>query len=92
MAAPPLLQLTDLSLTFGGNPLFDGVTLVLQPRDRLALVGRNGSGKSPKPLPKKIAGSHVLNESAPIDWDPVPPISTPIPTETIVSCSAFFTS
>jgi len=54
MAVPPLLQLTDLSLTFGGNPLFDGVTLVLQPRDRLALVGRNGSGKST--LMKVMAG------------------------------------
>ncbi|MEO8532003.1 MAG: ABC-F family ATP-binding cassette domain-containing protein, partial [Deltaproteobacteria bacterium] len=54
MAAPPLLQLTDLSLTFGGNPLFNGVTLVLQPRDRLALVGRNGSGKST--LMKVMAG------------------------------------
>ncbi len=46
MARSPLLQLTDISLTFGGNPVFDGVGLVVQPGDRVALVGRNGSGKS----------------------------------------------
>ena len=46
MARLPLLQLSDISLTFGGDPLFDGLDLVVQPGDRLALVGRNGSGKS----------------------------------------------
>ena len=46
MTRAPLLQLTDMSLTFGGNPLFDGVSLTVQEGDRAALVGRNGSGKS----------------------------------------------
>ena len=54
MARAPLLQLSDVSLTFGGNPLFDGLDLILQPGDRLALVGRNGSGKST--LMKLMAG------------------------------------
>jgi ATP-binding cassette subfamily F protein uup len=44
--APPLLQLTDIALTFGGAPLLEGVELSLSPGDRLCLVGRNGSGKS----------------------------------------------
>ena len=43
MARAPLLQLSDVSLTFGGNPLFSDVSLVVQPGDRFALVGRNGS-------------------------------------------------
>ncbi|MFO7771627.1 MAG: ABC-F family ATP-binding cassette domain-containing protein [Roseovarius gahaiensis] len=54
MARAPLLQLSDISLTFGGNPIFDKVSLVVQPGDRVALVGRNGSGKST--LMKVMAG------------------------------------
>ena len=54
MARAPLLQLSDIRLTFGGNPVFEGVDLVVQPGDRLALVGRNGSGKST--LMKVMAG------------------------------------
>jgi len=54
MARAPLLQLSDISLTFGGNPVFDGLSLTVQPGDRMALVGRNGSGKST--LMKVMAG------------------------------------
>ncbi|NSX55304.1 ABC-F family ATP-binding cassette domain-containing protein [Parasulfitobacter algicola] len=46
MARVPLLQLSDISLTFGGDPVFSDLSLVVQPGDRVALVGRNGSGKS----------------------------------------------
>jgi ATP-binding cassette subfamily F protein uup len=46
MARVPLLQLNEISLTFGGDPVFDDLSLVVQPGDRVALVGRNGSGKS----------------------------------------------
>ncbi len=54
MARAPLLQLTGISLTFGGDPVFDGLDLVVQQGDRVALVGRNGSGKST--LMKVMAG------------------------------------
>ena len=54
MARVPLLQLNDISLTFGGDPVFDTLSLVVQPGDRVALVGRNGSGKST--LMKVMAG------------------------------------
>jgi len=54
MARAPLLQLSGISLTFGGNPVFDGLSLSVQPGDRVALVGRNGSGKST--LMKVMAG------------------------------------
>lgn len=54
MARPPLLQLSDIALTFGGDPVFSDLDLVVQPGDRVALVGRNGSGKST--LLKVMAG------------------------------------
>lgn len=54
MARAPLLQLSDISLTFGGDPVFSGLDLVVQQGDRVALVGRNGSGKST--LMKVMAG------------------------------------
>ncbi|WP_425071122.1 ABC-F family ATP-binding cassette domain-containing protein [Sagittula sp. S175] len=54
MMAAPLLQLSDISLTFGGEPVFDALSLNVQPGDRVALVGRNGSGKST--LMKVMAG------------------------------------
>ena len=54
MARAPLLQLSSISLTFGGDPVFDDLSLVIQPGDRMALVGRNGSGKST--LMKVMAG------------------------------------
>ncbi|WP_292290889.1 ABC-F family ATP-binding cassette domain-containing protein [Marivita sp.] len=54
MAIIPLLQLNDISLTFGGDPVFHDLSLVVQPGDRVALVGRNGSGKST--LMKVMAG------------------------------------
>src|SRR5690606_2764806 len=46
MAAPPLLSLQDIHLTFGGTPLLEGAELIVSPGQRIALVGRNGSGKS----------------------------------------------
>jgi ABC transport system ATP-binding/permease protein len=44
--APPLVQLADIALTFGGTPLLDSVELAVVAGERLCLVGRNGSGKS----------------------------------------------
>jgi ATP-binding cassette subfamily F protein uup len=53
--APPLIQLKDISLTFGGTPLLKGVELTVSQGDRLCLIGRNGSGKST--LLKIVAGT-----------------------------------
>lgn len=46
--------MSDIALTFGGDPVFEDLSLVVQPGDRVALVGRNGSGKST--LMKVMAG------------------------------------
>jgi ATP-binding cassette subfamily F protein uup len=44
--APPLLQLRDIGLTFGGTPLLEGAEMSVSAYERICLVGRNGSGKS----------------------------------------------
>ena len=44
--APPLLTLSNIHLTFGSTPLFEGAELTIMPKERLCIVGRNGSGKS----------------------------------------------
>jgi len=61
--APPILKLEDVSLSFGGTPLLDGVDLQVEPGDRICLVGRNGSGKSTL---LKIAAGQVEPQSGAI--------------------------
>ena len=49
-----LLQVNQLSKSFGVEPILENIKLEVQERDRIALVGRNGAGKST--LLKIIAG------------------------------------
>ncbi len=49
-----LLTLTDAHLAFGHVPLLDGAALALEAAERVALIGRNGAGKSS--LLKILAG------------------------------------
>ncbi len=49
-----LLSLQNITLAFGGPPVFDGISLQVEAGDRLCLMGRNGTGKST--LLKLIAG------------------------------------
>lgn len=52
--AAPIFSLRSIGLRYGAHPLFDDLTLHLGAGDRVALVGRNGTGKST--LMKVIAG------------------------------------
>jgi ATP-binding cassette subfamily F protein 3 len=41
-----MISVDGLRVEFGGFTLFDGVSFVINPKDRIALVGKNGAGKS----------------------------------------------
>ncbi|MFR4100385.1 ABC-F family ATP-binding cassette domain-containing protein [Barnesiella intestinihominis] len=49
-----MILIEGLSVAFGGNTLFDNITYVINKKDRIALVGKNGAGKST--MLKIIAG------------------------------------
>ena len=40
------ISMQGISLSFSGVPLFDGIDLTIERRERIGLVGRNGAGKS----------------------------------------------
>ncbi len=42
----PLLQLSSVSLAYGHVPLLDHADLVIEPGERIGLIGRNGTGKT----------------------------------------------
>lgn len=43
---PPLVQLDDAAVGYDGTAILTGLDLTLDPDDRLALLGRNGNGKT----------------------------------------------
>ncbi|WP_018229911.1 ATP-binding cassette domain-containing protein [Methyloversatilis universalis] len=56
----PLITLDNACLAFGDLPLLDHAALVVEPGERLALIGRNGTGKSS--LLKILAGDARLDD------------------------------
>ncbi len=50
----PLLTLRNAELAFGLHPLLDRANFAIEERERVGLIGRNGTGKSS--LLKVIAG------------------------------------
>lgn len=57
--ATPQLALRNATVTFGGRPLFAGITMSLGKGERICLVGANGSGKST--ILKALAGEMELD-------------------------------
>jgi branched-chain amino acid transport system ATP-binding protein len=66
--AQPLLQVDDLSKRFGGFVALDGVSLSVEPGERLGLIGPNGSGKST--LVNCLCGA-LHNETGTVKFDGV---------------------
>ena len=56
---PPLVEMRDISIAFGGVPALDGVALRLFPGEVHALMGENGAGKST--LIKALTGVYSVD-------------------------------
>jgi ABC transport system ATP-binding/permease protein len=57
-----LILINDVSVSFGGPRLLDGMTLQIEAGERIGLLGRNGSGKST--LMRLLAGQLVPDAGA----------------------------
>ena len=55
-----LITLKDVSISFGADPILDQANLIIEPGERIGLIGRNGAGKST--LLKMIDGEHLPDE------------------------------
>jgi len=54
-----MYSVSNISVVFNGNYLFDNINFLINPTDRIGLVGDNGSGKTT--LLKVIAGQQEVN-------------------------------
>lgn len=61
-----MLNVHDVSVSFGGEVLFEGISFRLNPGDRVGLIGKNGAGKSTL---LKLLGGEMLPESGTVSKD-----------------------
>jgi len=54
-----MISVDNLAVSFSGSTLFSGVSFVINPTDKIALMGKNGAGKST--MMKIIAGEQKAN-------------------------------
>ena len=54
-----MISLDNLTVSYGGWTLFDNISFLINPKDRIGLVGKNGAGKTT--LFKILTGE--------LDWD-----------------------
>ncbi len=57
-----MISIDNLTVSFGGWTLFDNISFLINPKDRIGLVGRNGAGKST--ILKLIAGEQQPTSGA----------------------------
>ncbi|MBE2246869.1 MAG: ABC-F family ATP-binding cassette domain-containing protein [Candidatus Competibacteraceae bacterium] len=70
-----MISISNLSVVFGGEPLFENISFLINRTDRIGLTGRNGAGKSTllkiiKGLQKPTSGEVALPKGATIGYLP----------------------
>ena len=60
-----MISLDNLTVSYGGWTLFDNISLLINPKDRIGLVGKNGAGKTTLAAPDRgrtaaHLGNHLL--------------------------------
>ena len=70
-----MISIDNLKVEFGVKPLFDNVSFVINDKDRIALVGKNGAGKSTmlkiiRGLQKPISGNVAIPNDTTIGYLP----------------------
>jgi ATP-binding cassette subfamily F protein 3 len=60
-----MLTVSDLSVQFGGNYLFNSLSFALKPNDRVGLIGKNGAGKSTL---LKIISGEISSETGKVNF------------------------
>ena len=58
-----MISIDNLTVSFGGWTLFDGISFLVNPKERIGLVGKNGAGKTT--ILKLIAGLQQPTSGAP---------------------------
>ena len=41
-----MISVNNVTVAFGGSPLFENISFLINPKDRIGLAGKNGAGKS----------------------------------------------
>lgn len=57
-----MISIDNLSVSYGGWTLFDQISFLVNPKDRIGLVGKNGAGKTT--ILKLIAGEQIPTSGA----------------------------
>ena len=70
-----MISINQLTVQFGGFDLFRDISFLINPRDRIGLVGKNGAGKSTmlkilNGMQKPTSGSVVIPDSCKIGYLP----------------------
>ena len=54
-----MLNLTNITVSFGGRDLYKNISFQINPKDKIGVVGKNGAGKST--MLKLITGEQKAN-------------------------------